>query len=135
MSPAFNVEVALASELQARLGDGYEVLAPSRGKSVRGIPLNDNPAVAVVDRARGTTFLVAVTGGHMENQLPVAAAWHAVSVRDRNRALDPHLILVSTSQVWQMIRDVLARDGVDLVVTDQPSEAVSRVTSLIRAAA
>lgn len=135
MSPAFNVVMALASQLQARLGDGYEVLVPSRGKAVHGIPLNDNPTLAVVDRARGTTFLVEVTGGYMESHLPVAAAWQAVDVRDRNSALDPRLILVSTSQVWQMIRDVLADEGVELVVTDQPAEAVSRVTSLIRAAA
>lgn len=133
MKPAEKVSSRLLHTLQSELGAGYEVLVQPDG-SINGIPIVGRPSYVVHDRQRGSTTIVEVTGSWLDDDLPVGAAAWALNVCKKNKELSPHLILVSTSQVHQMIRDVLTKNGVELIVTDQPGEAVSRVTSLIRAA-
>jgi hypothetical protein len=134
MKPAEKVGARLLSTLQSELGAGYDVLVQPADGSINGLPIVGRPSYVVHDRERGSTTIVEVTGSWLDDDLPVGAAVWALNVCKKNRELNPHLILVSTSQVHQMIRDVLTKNGVELIVTDQPGEAVSRVTSLIRAA-
>jgi hypothetical protein len=135
MKPSVEVSTRLFHTLQSELGAGYDVLVQPAADSINGIPIVGRPSYVVHDRERGSNTIVEVTGSWLDDELPVGAAAWALNVCKKNKALNPHLILVSTSQVHEMIRDVLAKNGVELIVTDKPAEAVSRVTSLIRAAA
>lgn len=135
MKPSIEVATALGKVLPRELGAGFDVLVEPVIDSIRGVRIAGRPSFAVFDRTRGATTLVQVNGSWLVDDLPVAAAAHAVRVRDQNQGLNPRMVLVSTSRVDQVVREALARVGVHVIVTDEPAEAVSRVTSLIRARA
>jgi hypothetical protein len=135
MKPSAEVSMMLAGMLQRELGTGYDVLVQPVIDSIQGVPIAGRPSFVVYDRERNSTTIVEVSGSWLADDLPIAAAAEVLSVGKKNRDLHPRMVLVSTSRVHQMIREVLSSKGVELIVTDQPAEAVSRVTSLIRAAA
>lgn len=135
MKPSIEVARALAEVLQRELGAGYDVLVEPIVDCVQGVRIVGRPNFVVFDRARGATTIVQVNGSWLVDDLPVAAAAWAVKVRNQNQELHPRMVLVSTSRVDEMIRTALADAGVEVIVTDQPGEAVSQVTSLIRTAA
>lgn len=135
MKPVIEVGRALIDVLQRELGPGYDVLIEPVIGSVQGIRVEGRPSFVVFDRLRNATTIIQVKGSWLADDLPVAAASHVFRVRNQNQELHPRMVLVSTSRVDRMIREVLANEGVEIIVTDKPAEAVSRVTSLIRAAA
>ncbi len=135
MKPSTEVVLSLAERLQRELGTGYDVLVEPVVDSIQGVPIVGRPGFVIFDHARESTTIVQVSGSWLDDTLPIGAAAHVLSVGKKNRRLHPRLVLVSTSRVHQMIRDVLSGNGVEIIVTDKPGEAVSRVTSFIRAAA
>jgi hypothetical protein len=135
VKPSIEVATALGNVLQRELGTGYDVLVEPVIDSIQGIRIAGRPSFVVFDRARGATTMVQVSGSCLAHDLPMAAAGWTLRVRDQNQGLNPRMVLVSTSRVDQMIRAALAREGVEIIVTDEPAEAVSRVTSLVRAMA
>lgn len=132
MKPATEILYTLASVLKDELGADYDVLVAPRRGSVAGVPIARRPDVVVHHRGRGSTTIVEVNGSNLRDELPVAAAFEVLNIREDNKALHPRMVLVSTSRLDRMIRFMLSEEGVDMIVTDQPAEAVSRVTSLIR---
>lgn len=135
MKPSTKVSIELMNVLQRELGAGYRVLVEPVVDSINGIHISGRPHFVVFDRTRGSTTIIQVNGSWLADELPIAAASSVFGMRNQNRELHPRMVLVSTSRVDRMIRDELAGEGVEVIVTDQPAEAVSRVTSLIRAAA
>lgn len=135
MKPSTEVVLTLAEQLQRELGTGYDVLLDPVLDSIKGIRIAGRPSFVIFDRTRESTTIVEVSGSWLADDLPIAAAAQVLSVGKKNRDLHPRMVLVSTSRVHQMIREVLSRNGVEIIVTDRPAEAVSRVTSLIRAMA
>lgn len=135
MKPSTEVVLTLADRLQRELGKGYDVLVEPVVDSINGVRIVGRPGFVIFDRARKSTTIVQVSGSWLDDTLPIGAAAHVLSVGKKNRDLHPRMVLVSTSRVHQMIRDVLSDNGVEIIVTDKPAEAMSRVTSLIRDAA
>lgn len=132
MRPATEIFYTLASVLKKELGAEYEVLVAPRRGSIAGVPIARRPDFVVHDRSRGHTTIVEVNGSNLREELSVAAAFQVLNIREDNKALHPRMVLVSTSRLDQMIRHVLSTEGVEMIVTDKPAEAVSRVTSLLR---
>jgi hypothetical protein len=135
MKPSARIILTLASELKRELGADYDVLVQPRRESIGGVPITGRPDFVVFDRVRGNTTIVEVNGSILRDDLPVAAAFEVLHKREQNKALHPRMVLVSSSRLDRMLRGVLACEGVATIETEQPREAVSRVTSLIRAAA
>lgn len=135
MKPSTAVTLKLVDTLERELGAGYEVLVDPVLDSIQGIRILGRPTLVIFDRERASTTIVEVSGSWLADELPIGAAAEVLKVGKKNRELNPRLVLVSTSRVDQMLRDALASSGVELIVTDKPAEAVSQVTSLIRAAA
>jgi hypothetical protein len=126
------VAADLVAELRKSLGESFVIVDRLDDPHLRGVGLKGAPDIAILDKDRDHWILVEVKGSGADATLPFPMLPAVLEIRERNAALHPDMVLVSTSRVPEAYRGYIESSGIRVVEGSRAADVAPALVGLIR---